>query len=87
MIYPAKTSKKLVCRMNFIIINLVVELLSEGTEKEDLGQTVRDIKQPPTKWQVYEQILQIPYYIVFGRISNELRVFHWQAGLSSVNSK
>jgi len=59
---------------------LVVELLSEGTESEDLGQTVRDIKQPPTKWHVYEQILQIPYYIVFSRISNELRVFHWQAG-------
>jgi len=59
---------------------LVVELLSEGTESEDLGQTVRDIKQPPTKWQVYEQILQIPYYIIFSRISNELRVFHWQAG-------
>ena len=59
---------------------IVVELLSEGTESEDLGQTVRDIKQPPTKWQVYEQILQIPYYIVFGRQTNQLRVFHWQTG-------
>jgi hypothetical protein len=59
---------------------LVVELLSEGTEAEDLGKTVRDIKQPPTKWQVYEQILQIPYYIIFSRSSNELQVFHWQAG-------
>lgn len=39
-----------------------------------------DIKQPLTKWQIYEQILQIPYYIVFSRISNELRVFYWQAG-------
>jgi Uma2 family endonuclease len=59
---------------------LVVELLSEGTEAEDLGQTMRDIKQPPTKWQVYEQILQIPYYIIFSRRSNEWQVFHWQAG-------
>ncbi|BAP56428.1 hypothetical protein THII_2131 [Thioploca ingrica] len=59
---------------------IVLELLSEGTESEDLGQTVRDIKQPPTKGHVYEQILQIPYYIVFGREANQLRVFHWQTG-------
>ncbi len=63
-----------------IIPFIVVELLSEGTEAEDLGQTVRDLKQPPTKWQVYEQILQIPYYLVFGRETNQLRSFHWQAG-------
>ncbi|NJO17941.1 MAG: Uma2 family endonuclease [Thioploca sp.] len=63
-----------------VIPFLVVELLSEGTEAEDLGQTVRDIKQPPTKWQVYEQLLQIPYYLVFSRHSEELRVFQWQGG-------
>ncbi len=40
---------------------LVVELLSSGTEAEDLGQTLREINQPPTKWQVYEQLLRIPY--------------------------
>ena len=59
---------------------LIIELLSEGTEAEDLGQTVRDIKQPPTKWQVYEQILQVPYYLVFSRDPNQLRVFQWHAG-------
>ncbi|NJO15723.1 MAG: Uma2 family endonuclease [Thioploca sp.] len=63
-----------------VIPFIVVELLSEGTEAEDLGQTVRDVKQPPTKWQVYEQILQIPYYLIFSRTANELRVFQWQAG-------
>ncbi|MEL6166210.1 MAG: Uma2 family endonuclease, partial [Cyanobacteria bacterium J06628_3] len=41
---------------------VVVELLSPGTEKEDLGQTLREVNQPPTKWEVYERILRIPYY-------------------------
>mgnify|MGYP000232800189 CR=1 FL=1 len=54
---------------------VVVELLSPGTEQEDLGQTLRDVNQPPTKWEVYERILRIPYYIVFSRYSSELRVF------------
>jgi Uma2 family endonuclease len=54
---------------------LVVELLSPGTDKEDLGKTLRDHNQPPTKWEVYEQILRIPYYIVFSRYTNELHVF------------
>jgi len=59
---------------------IVVELLSAGTEKEDLGQTLREVTQPPSKWQVYEQLLQVPYYVVFSREVNELQVFRWQAG-------
>lgn len=54
---------------------IVVELLSPTTESEDLGQTLREIDQPPTKWEVYERILRIPYYVVFSRYSNELRIF------------
>lgn len=54
---------------------VVVELLSPGTEKEDLGQTTRTPGQPPTKWEVYEQILQVPYYVVFSRYQGELRLF------------
>jgi Uma2 family endonuclease len=54
---------------------IVVELLSPGTEKEDLGQTLRNAKNPPTKWEVYEQILRIPYYVVFDRYTYELRAF------------
>jgi Uma2 family endonuclease len=54
---------------------LVVELLSPGTEDEDLGQTLRDAEQPPTKWNVYERILRVPYYVVFSRYTRELRVF------------
>jgi Uma2 family endonuclease len=41
---------------------LVIELLSPGTEAEDLGETVRSIDQPPRKWEVYERFLRIPYY-------------------------
>jgi Uma2 family endonuclease len=54
---------------------LVVELLSPGTEDEDLGQTLREVNQPPTKWQVYEQILRIPYYVVFDRYTLQFRLF------------
>jgi Uma2 family endonuclease len=54
---------------------IVVELLSPGTAKEDLGQTLREIHQPPTKWEVYEQILRVPYYVVFDRYSDQLRAF------------
>jgi Uma2 family endonuclease len=54
---------------------VVVELLSPGTEKEDLGQNLREVGQPPNKWTVYEQILRVPYYFVFNRYNNEFRAF------------
>ena len=74
---------------------IVVELLSPGTEKEDLGEIdqeklppeseeVVDNGQalepqtkntPPRKWDVYEQILRIPYYVVFSRYTNQLQAF------------
>ncbi len=54
---------------------IVIELLSPGTEKEDLGQTLREINQPPTKWEVYERVLRIPYYVVFSRYTSELKAF------------
>jgi len=57
---------------------VAVELLSPGTEKEDLGQTLRDVTQPPTKWEVYERILRIPYYVVFDRYTDRLQVFTLQ---------
>jgi Uma2 family endonuclease len=60
--------------------SVIVELISPGTEKEDLGQTLREVNQPPTKWEVYERILRIPYYIVFDRYSDELKVFQNIAG-------
>jgi len=80
---------------------VVVELLSPGTEAEDLGENVRseDLievptskstkteeaqgvqerettkEQPPRKWDVYERILRVPYYVVFSRYTDRLRVF------------
>ena len=54
---------------------VVVELVSPGTEDEDLGITEEARNKPPTKWRVYEQILRIPYYFVFSRYNNQLRVF------------
>ncbi len=54
---------------------VVIELLSPGTENEDLGEKIRKINQPPTKWEVYEQILKIPYYIVYNRYNDQLIVF------------
>ncbi|MBD1899657.1 Uma2 family endonuclease [Trichocoleus sp. DQ-A3] len=59
---------------------VVVELLSPGTEKEDLGQTTREANQPPTKWEVYEQILRVPYYVVFNRYTDQLRAFTQVSG-------
>ncbi|MDX2217215.1 MAG: Uma2 family endonuclease [Oculatellaceae cyanobacterium bins.114] len=100
---------------------VVVELLSPGTEKEDLGedanspraaegdqsltpplpsaicgetnlgngQLAKDI--PPRKWEVYEQLLRVPYYVVFSRYTNRLRFFqllggHYQEQLLDPNA-
>jgi Uma2 family endonuclease len=54
---------------------VVVELLSPGTEQEDLGKTLREINKPPTKWEVYERILRVPYYFVFNRYTDEFQAF------------
>jgi len=58
-----------------VIPLLVVELLSTGTEDEDLGRTTSLPQRPPTKWEVYEKILQIPYYVVFSRRTDEVQFF------------
>ncbi|PSM45820.1 hypothetical protein C7Y66_28385, partial [Chroococcidiopsis sp. CCALA 051] len=59
---------------------VVVELLSPGTEREDLGRMQREVDRPPTKWEVYEQILRVPYYVVFDRYSDRLQAFTLTAG-------
>jgi Uma2 family endonuclease len=59
---------------------VVVELLSPGTEQEDLGQTERQPGQPPTKWQVYEQVLNIPHYIIYDRYTRTLRAYRLENG-------
>ena len=54
---------------------IVIELLSPSTEKEDLGKTVRGRKKRPTKWEVYERILRVPYYFAYNRLNQEIRAF------------
>ena len=63
-----------------VVPSVVVELLSPSTEKEDLGLTRRKPDEPPTKWEVYEQILGIPYYVVFSRHTDRLRIFRLIGG-------
>jgi Uma2 family endonuclease len=65
---------------DFVSPFLVVELLSPGTEDEDLGRKVREIGKPPLKWEVYERILRVPYYVVFDRYDQQFRVFTLQGG-------
>ncbi|MDJ1174227.1 Uma2 family endonuclease [Roseofilum capinflatum] len=59
---------------------MVIELASPGTEDEDLGRTERQEEKPPTKWEVYEKILQVPYYFIYDRYQNNLRGFVLKAG-------
>lgn len=59
---------------------VVVELLSPGTEDEDLGEKQQRENKPPTKWKVYEEILRVPYYIVFSRYTNEVKPYHLVGG-------
>ena len=54
---------------------IIVELLSPGTQDDDLGGRIREIGKPPTKWEVYERILRVPFYVVYDRYENQLRIF------------
>jgi Uma2 family endonuclease len=60
---------------------VVIELLSPATEDEDLGRNFRPRGNPPTKWYVYEQILRVPYYIVFSGVTRVMQVFRLVAGV------
>ncbi|MEB3293564.1 MAG: Uma2 family endonuclease [Synechococcales bacterium] len=59
---------------------LVIELLSPGTEDEDLGQTVRELGKPALKWEVYERILRVPFYGLFDRYTNHFRLLGLERG-------
>jgi Uma2 family endonuclease len=68
-------------RMSYVVWDeqviplIVAEFLSDSTEAEDLGFTYSESNKPPTKWQVYERILKIPYYVIFSKNTNQLRIF------------
>jgi Uma2 family endonuclease len=59
---------------------IVIEFLSPSTEKEDLGRVKSKKGEKPSKWQVYEEILQIPYYVVFNGHNNEFKLFKLEGG-------
>ncbi|MCU0544724.1 MAG: Uma2 family endonuclease [Oscillatoriaceae cyanobacterium Prado104] len=54
---------------------IVAEFIPDSTEYEDLDSTYSEHNKPPTKWQVYERILKKPYYIIFNKNTNQLKVF------------
>ncbi|MBD2330037.1 Uma2 family endonuclease [Alkalinema sp. FACHB-956] len=60
---------------------IVIEFLSPGTESEDLGPFANkplppaQPGKPPSKFTVYEQILNIPNYLVFNEADQQLRYF------------
>lgn len=60
--------------------SVVVELISPGTASSDLGKIKREPDGLPTKWQVYEDYLQIPYYVVYDRYQDRLWIFKWIEG-------
>ena len=55
---------------------IVIEFMADETATEDLGQTPVGVETIPTKWDVYEQFLRIPYYILFDPENNKLEAFH-----------
>lgn len=93
---------------------VIVELLSPGTAKEDLGENANSDPEaieldtlpdnaesptageedtesplngeiptketPPRKWEVYERILRVPYYVVFSRYTNKVHFFKLEGG-------
>jgi Uma2 family endonuclease len=74
-------------RMSYVIWDekvspwIVVELISPGTAMSDLGELEREQNGTPTKWQVYEQLLQVPNYVVYDRYKGNLHVFKLVDGL------
>lgn len=75
---------------------IIIELLSPGTEAEDLGRFYSPTDEasdrppstanpklastPPSKFEVYEQYLRVPHYLVYSRYTQELRYFKLMGG-------
>ncbi|QUW01978.1 hypothetical protein J8C06_06250 [Chloracidobacterium validum] len=68
---------------------IIVEALSPGTTRNDLGRGALPAQDSPTKWEVYEQHLKVPYYVTVNhhRRPAEVRFFrHDGVGLREVTS-
>jgi Uma2 family endonuclease len=75
---------------------VAIEFLSPGTEAEDLGRfydeanlpsakesTAKESiakEKPPGKFEVYEEYLRVPHYIVYDRHNQQLRYFKLDGG-------
>lgn len=69
---------------------IVVEFLSPGTEREDLGRFYPEKSPsrskritrpyPPGKLEVYEEYLRVPHYIVYSRYTQQLYYFKLVGG-------
>jgi Uma2 family endonuclease len=60
------------------LLSYVDERIEEPPPEPLLPYTIEDDESgitPPHKWIVYEQVLQVPHYLVFSRYSNRLRDF------------
>lgn len=76
---PTKLPKKLLPTM----YDLPCEDVGEFSFSDDFyfvqAELLNNTFRPP-KWQVYSQILQIPYYVVFDRYEDKLRIFKLNDG-------
>ena len=43
-------------------------------------QNLHEEETRPTKWEVYEDILKVPYYVIYDRYENQFRGFTLQSG-------
>jgi Uma2 family endonuclease len=47
---------------------------------ENEEESVQKTRKPPRKFEVYEQYLKVPHYIVYSRYTQRLRYFQWVEG-------
>lgn len=55
---------------------IVLEFYSPRVKEDLLEKKPRSAHQQPTKWEIYERILQVPYYLLFDGEEEKPRVFH-----------
>lgn len=53
---------------------------ASADETQTLPKPKRTRQKPPSKWEVYEEILQVPYYITYSRYTDQMRCFQLQEG-------
>ncbi|MFQ3638517.1 MAG: Uma2 family endonuclease [Chloracidobacterium sp.] len=54
---------------------IIAEALSKGTARNDLGRGAWPPEGAPRKWDVYERVLRIPYYVTIDYETEDVRFF------------